>query len=167
VRDEPAGIDQACPNIVTLEPGVTFKNRLGRIASRQHRQNMLDRQTATANDRFAAENPGIHGDSLEDFVFVHGWTQGDGEKSPLQRIGLGTLTSLRPRPTVMTGCRSRMIGGHAFVHSGTSRVRSSAFARDTLPGVVAATDINEDSIWLKGFHPDCLARFPEFPGVKD
>lgn len=124
---------------------------------------MLDRQAATANDRFAAENPGIHGDPLEDFVFVHGGTQGDGEKSPLQRIGLGTLTSLRPRPTVMTGCRSRTIGGHAFVHSGTSRVRSTAIVADTLPGAVSAAYINEDYIWLKGVHPDYLARFPEFP----
>jgi hypothetical protein len=138
VRDEPAGIDQACPNIVSLEPGVTFKNRLGRITSRQHCQNMLDRQTATANDRFASENPGIHGDPLEDFIFVHGGTQGDGEKSQLDVIVRGTFTSWRPRPAVMTGCRSLTTRGHAFVDSGTSRVRSTAIVADKLPGTVSA-----------------------------
>jgi len=36
-----------------------------------------------------------------------------------------------------------------------------------LTNIVWATYINKDYIWLKGFHPDYLARFPEFPGVKD
>jgi hypothetical protein len=44
---------------------------------------------------------------------------------------------------------------------------ASAIVGDTLPRIVSAAYINEDYIWLKGVHPDYLARFPEFPGVKD
>jgi hypothetical protein len=43
----------------------------------------------------------------------------------------------------------------------------SAIVWDTLPRIVSAAYITEDDIWLKGIHPDDLARFPEFPGVKD
>jgi len=44
---------------------------------------------------------------------------------------------------------------------------ASAILGDSLPRIVSAAYINEDFIWLKGVHPDYLARFPEFPGVKD
>lgn len=44
---------------------------------------------------------------------------------------------------------------------------ASAILGATLPRIVSAVYINEDFIWLKGVHPDYLARFPEFPGVKD
>ena len=43
----------------------------------------------------------------------------------------------------------------------------SAIVGDTLPTIVSAAYITEDHIWLKGVHPDYLARFPEFPGMKD
>ena len=44
---------------------------------------------------------------------------------------------------------------------------ASAIVGDTLPRIVSAAYITEDYICLKGVHPDYLARFPEFPGVKD
>jgi hypothetical protein len=44
---------------------------------------------------------------------------------------------------------------------------ASAIVGATLPTIVSAAYLNEDHIWLKGVHPDYLARFPEFPGVKD
>jgi hypothetical protein len=43
----------------------------------------------------------------------------------------------------------------------------SAIVGATLPTIVSAAYLTEDHIWLKGVHPDYLARFPEFPGVKD
>ncbi len=46
-------------------------------------------------------------------------------------------------------------------------VFSSAIVEDTLPRIVSAAYITEGFLWLKGVHPDDLARFPEFPGVKD
>jgi hypothetical protein len=43
----------------------------------------------------------------------------------------------------------------------------SALVGDSLPRIVQADRITEDFLWLKGVHPDYLARFPEFPGLKD
>ncbi len=39
----------------------------------------------------------------------------------------------------------------------------SAIVGDTLPRIVSAACITEGFLWLKGVHPDYLARFPESP----
>lgn len=43
-------------NILTLQPGITFKQAVKVIASREHAQNTLNRQKTTATHGFAAEN---------------------------------------------------------------------------------------------------------------
>ena len=54
-----------------LEPRITLQYGLVIIAGRQHPQHVLDGQTTASNDRFAAVNPRIGGDSLKESCFVH------------------------------------------------------------------------------------------------
>lgn len=49
-------VGEAGKNILTLEPGITFKQAVKVIASREHAQDMLNRQKTTVNDGLTAEN---------------------------------------------------------------------------------------------------------------
>jgi hypothetical protein len=71
VSDDAPRVDKARSYIIGLKPGVTFANRGNRVASRQHSEDMLYRETSSPDDRFSAENFRIYCDSLEQFGFVH------------------------------------------------------------------------------------------------
>ncbi len=63
--------------------------------------------------------------------------------------------------------RHRGDGSYALAPPASGSFTLSTLVGDSLPRIVRAGRITEDFLWLKGVHPDYLARFPEFPGVKD
>jgi hypothetical protein len=56
MADVSSCIDQAGLDILLLQPGIAFEDRLGRVSSRQHAQDMINGQPPTADDGLAAED---------------------------------------------------------------------------------------------------------------
>lgn len=64
-------IDQTGTNILVLQPRVALEYGRRIIARRQHPQHMLHGQTATSDNRLAAENTWHDGDPVQKIFLIH------------------------------------------------------------------------------------------------
>jgi len=71
MADQPAGIDKAGPYVLYLEPWISLENDFRAVTRGEHPEHVLDREAAPTEDRLAAENLGVHGDSPKEIGFVH------------------------------------------------------------------------------------------------
>jgi hypothetical protein len=71
VCDDLVSIGQACLDILSLKPRIPFEDRLGRVAGRKHAENVFNGQPSSPDNRLAAEDRGIEGDSFEQGFLVH------------------------------------------------------------------------------------------------
>lgn len=84
MADQPAGIDQAGPYVLYLEPRISLENDFRAVPRGEHPEHVLDREAAPTEDRLAAENLGVHGDSPKEIRFVHSTPSMDGSSRGAQ-----------------------------------------------------------------------------------
>src|SRR6266851_468949 len=74
VADDAPRVCEAGEDILPLQPRIGAKQIFGAVARCQHSENVLDGETAAADDRFASEDLRVDGDALEKVRFIHGGT---------------------------------------------------------------------------------------------
>lgn len=68
VCHDAVGVNETRLDVLGLEPWMTLKDRLRPISRGEHSEDMFDCKTMTPDDRFPAEDLGVHGDPLKEFV---------------------------------------------------------------------------------------------------
>jgi hypothetical protein len=76
MRHQSACRHQTGSKILRLQPGIALQDRSPGISRCQHFQDVVDRQAASPDQRFAAENLRVEGTALQNLVFVHGSVPG-------------------------------------------------------------------------------------------
>ncbi len=71
VTHDAPGVGEARAYIFRLEPRVRLEQFVLRVACRELPKHVLHCETVAANDRLAAEDPGIEGDALKELVVSH------------------------------------------------------------------------------------------------
>ncbi len=71
MTDHPPRVGQACLNIFLLQPGISLQQEIGRVPGSEHAKYMLDCQSTSTNDWFAAKNTRINRDAFKQLVFIH------------------------------------------------------------------------------------------------
>ena len=66
-------VDEACLDVLRLEPRVRGQDSLRPIPGGEHPEDMLHGQPAPAEDRLLAEDLGIHGDAPKEFILLLGF----------------------------------------------------------------------------------------------
>ena len=69
---QPGGVDEAGLDILGFQPWVSLKDGFRGVAGGKHVKNVFHGQTPAPDDRLAAKDFRIAGDSLEQLVLVHG-----------------------------------------------------------------------------------------------
>jgi hypothetical protein len=72
MTDEPASIGKTRLDIFSFQPGITLEDGFRRVTGGQHAEDVLDCQTASTNNRLAAENARVDGDACEKELLIHG-----------------------------------------------------------------------------------------------
>ncbi len=72
VPGEHRGIDQACSDVLLLQPRKTLEDGGGVITFGQHVEHMLDGEPTPPDDRLPAEKVRIAGDAVDEVVLLRG-----------------------------------------------------------------------------------------------
>ena len=71
IGHESFGVSEAGENVFPFHPGIAGDDGCRVVARLEHSENVLDGEPMAANDRLAAEDAGVHGDSREQVFFSH------------------------------------------------------------------------------------------------